>query len=97
MEEGLGGMLRVGEAWLETSSALPSRDSDKRTLDWDWLEGGCDGSEEHEEGGYGSNLRESSPPRPMVDGVEKELPRFHRFDSQPTELDMELDSEREAS
>lgn len=84
----------MGETWLETSSAFPSRDSDRRTLDWDE---GWDGSEEHEDGGKGSNRKESSPPRPRVAGVEKELPRFHRFARYPTELDMELDREWEPS
>lgn len=36
VEHGRGGRSRVGEPWLETSSALPSRESDRRTLDWDW-------------------------------------------------------------
>lgn len=34
VEDGLGGKVREGEAWLETTSAFPSRDSDRRTLDW---------------------------------------------------------------
>lgn len=90
VEDGLGGRLRVGETWLGTSSAFPSNDSDKRTLDWDWAECG-DGTVEHEDGGKESSLKESSPPRPTVDGVEKELPRFHLFAKYPTELDIELE------
>src|SRR6478735_6308966 len=31
VEDGRGGISRDGEPWLETSSALPSRDIDRRT------------------------------------------------------------------
>lgn len=49
----------------------------------------------HEDGGKGSNLKESSPPRPNAGGVEKELPTlFQRLERYPIwELDMELDRE----
>jgi hypothetical protein len=49
--------LGVGEAWLETSSALPSRESERRTedCDWGWL-AGCDASGEWAEGGKESSL-----------------------------------------
>lgn len=49
----------------------------------------------HEDGGKGSNLKESSPPRPKLGGVEKELPTlFQRLERYPIwELDMELERE----
>jgi hypothetical protein len=41
-------------------------------------------------------LRESSPPRPNVDGVENELPKFHRLAKYPTELDSECPTDADS-
>ncbi len=44
-----------------------------------------------------ANLNESSPRSPIVDGVEKELPGFQRFDRYPTALEKDCESCRDAS
>lgn len=59
-----------------------------------WIKVSVDSNNSRENMTY---RKESSPPRPRVAGVEKELPRFHRFARYPTELDMELDREWEPS
>jgi len=53
--DGRGGGARVGEAWLETSSALPSRDKDNLKWDVD-LAALCVVSDEQDDGWKGSSL-----------------------------------------
>lgn len=57
VEDGRGGISREGEPWLETSSAFPSKDIDRRTLDWLWVKE--ERSEVHEDGGKWSYLLRS--------------------------------------
>jgi len=73
---GLGGAKRGGEGEVPAlSSALPSRDRDNRTWLWGFGGGriGADTAEEQNEGSKGSSLNESSAPRWLKSGVEREL------------------------
>lgn len=57
-ENSLVGWSRGGEASLDTSSALPSRESDKRTCGWGGGSmGAAEPADSQEEGGHGSDLQ----------------------------------------
>ena len=82
---GCGGRSGDGEV-PGFSSALPSRERERRNCRWeDDVGGGRTGAEDEEhddEGAKGSSLRESSAPpgRPKdVVGVDKALPGFQRL------------------
>lgn len=90
--DGTGARGRGGDEFDSTTSALPSRENDNRILEDPWLSGGrigpADLTDEQLEGTNGSRPKESSPRRPMVDGVENELLRFHALAGNDAELEI---------